>query len=150
MPGDFFDRLMAHRIFASVRPFFLKHREAILYILFSDLTFLISISSFWLLVYPFHISPMAANPLTWILRVAFAYVTNRTWVFPQKAAKGKAIVGEAVGFAASRVVTLLSEELVLWIGIELLGANKMLVKIIAQTTVFVGNYIGSKRFVFKK
>ena len=149
MRGDFFDRLMAHRIFASVRPFFLKHREAILYILFSDLTFLISISSFWLLVYPLHMNPMAANPLSWIFRVAFAYFANRAWVFPQKAAKGKAMIREAAGFAASRLVTLASEELILWVGIELLGANKMLVKLIAQITVFVGNFIASKFFVFK-
>ena len=150
MEGDFFDRLMARRIFAPIRPFFLKYREAILYMLVSDLTLLISLSSFWLLVYPCHMDPVLVNPLTWILRVAFAYSANRAWVFPQKAAKGKAVIGEAASFAASRLVTLFTEELVLWVGIDLLGLNKMWVKVCAQILVFVGNYIASKFFVFKK
>lgn len=150
MEGDFFDRLMALRIFAPIRPFFLKHREVILYLLVSDLTLLISLSSFWLLVYPCHMNPVLVNPLTWILRVAFAYTANRSWVFPQKAAKGKAVIAEAAGFAASRLVTLATEELTLWIGIDLLGFNKMWVKVFAQTLVFVGNYIASKHIIFKK
>lgn len=149
MRGDAFARLRASRFWASLRAFFQKYREMILYMLVSDLTLLISIGSFWLLVYPLHMNPMAANPLSWIFRVAFAYFANRAWVFPQKAAKGKAMIREAAGFAASRLVTLASEELILWVGIELLGANKMLVKLIAQITVFVGNFIASKFFVFK-
>lgn len=149
MEGDFYERLFSLHILAPIRPFFLKHRETILYLVVSHLTFLISISSYWLFVYPFHMNPVLVNPLTWILRVAFAYTANRSWVFPQKAAKGKAILAEAAGFAASRVVTLVTEELVLWIGIDLLAFNKMWVKVFAQFLVFVGNYIASKHIIFR-
>jgi len=39
---------------------------------------------------------------------------------------------------------------VLWLGISVLGINDIAVKVVAQVLVIVGNYIISKRFVFRK
>ena len=52
-------------------------------------------------------------------------------------------------FFAGRLVTLLIEEVILFIFITWLGLPSMVVKIMAQIIVIVLNYIISKLFVFK-
>jgi len=94
--------------------------------------------------------PLAGNVLSWILCVAFAYVTNRIWVFRDKAEGAAGIAREAASFAAGRLATLALEEAVLWLGITILGVDDLLVKIAAQVLVIVGNYAVSKLFVFRK
>ena len=85
-----------------------------------------------------------------ILCVAFAYITNRTWVFKEKAHNRRDMAREAASFVLGRVATLVMEEAVLWLGISVLGMNDIAVKVVAQVLVIIGNYIISKRFVFRK
>ena len=146
---DIFDRIMAWRCFAFLRPFYQKYKEPLLYLFFGGLTFFLSIGLYWLFAHPLGIDPLIANLISWILCVAFAYVTNRTWVFTQKAHDRAGIVREALSFAAGRLATLGMEEVVLWLGITVLGVNDIAVKVVAQVLVIVGNYVISKWFVFK-
>ena len=147
---DIFDRIMAWEPLAPLRPFYQKYKEQLLYLLFGGLTTLLSIFLFWLLVYPCGVPPLAANVATWVLCVAFAYVTNRTWVFANKAQGAGGIAQEALSFAVGRLATLGLEELILWAGIDLLGLGSLPVKIVASVLVVVGNYVISKWFVFRK
>ena len=94
-------------------------------------------------------SPLIANIISWIVCVIFAYLTNRTWVFESKATGLKQLGKECLSFAAGRLATLGLEELMLWIGIDLLHMNNVVVKIIAQVAVVVGNYVISKWIVFR-
>ena len=52
--------------------------------------------------------------------------------------------------AHGRSATLGLEELILWLGITALEINDVIVKIVAQVLVIVGNYVISKFFVFRK
>ena len=141
---------MALRLFRPLQPFYRKYKEPLLYLFFGGLTFLLSVFLYWLLAHPLGLPPLAANALSWILCVAFAYVTNRTWVFRDKARGARGVVREAVSFAAGRLATLGLEELVLWLGVSVLGVNDLAVKVLAQVLVIVGNYVVSKFFVFRK
>ena len=147
---DFFDRIMSLRLLAPLRPFWRKYREVLLYLFFGALTFFLSIGLYWLFAHPLGLAPLIANAISWVLCVAFAYVTNRTWVFAEKAREPKGILREAASFAAGRLATLGLEELILWLGIAVLGIQDLTVKIIAQILVIIGNYVISKWIVFKK
>ena len=147
---DIFDRIMSVRWFSPLQPFYQKYKEPLLYLFFGGLTFFLSIGLYWLFAYPFGFEPLVANIISWILCVSFAYITNRTWVFTQKAHGGKSIMREAISFAAGRLATLGLEELILWLGITVLGVNDLIVKIIGQVLVIIGNYVISKWFVFRK
>lgn len=147
---DIFDRIMSLRPLEPLRPFYEKYKEPLLYLFFGGLTFLLSIFLFWLLAHPLGLDPLIANAVSWILCVAFAYVTNRTWVFKNKARGAAPVAREAASFAAGRLVTLGLEELILWLGIRVLGMNDLAVKIVGQVIVIVGNYVISKFFVFRK
>ena len=147
---NIFDRIMALRLLRPLRPFYEKYKEPLLYLFFGGLTTLLSIFLYWLFAHPLGVPPLAANVVSWILCVAFAYVTNRTWVFRDKARGAKGILREASSFTAGRLATLGLEELILWLGISVLGVSDLVVKILAQVLVIVGNYLISKFLVFKK
>ncbi|MDO5477229.1 MAG: GtrA family protein [Eubacteriales bacterium] len=142
---DIFDRLMHLPGLRLFEPFYKRFKEQLLYLFFGVLTTIVNLIVFWLALHS--LPPLGANIIAWIAGVLFAYVTNRTWVF--RSSSGS-IVREFISFCGGRIVTLLMEELILWSGIDLLHIHAMVVKIIAQILVVVGNYIISKWFVFKE
>ncbi len=85
--------------------------------------------------------------ISWICAVAFAYVTNRRYVF-QSRAENKAL--EAGKFVLSRVTTLLMEMGMMWLGVTVLGINDRIVKLAAQVIIIIANYVFSKLLVFRK
>lgn len=146
---DIIDQIMSTHLLRPLYPLYRKFKEPLLYLFFGGLTFFLSIGLYWLFAHPLKLDPLLANGISWIICVAFAYVTNRTWVFTQKAHDGPGIVREALSFAVGRLATLGMEELVLWLGITVLGINDLVVKIIGQVLVIIGNYVISKCLVFK-
>lgn len=138
---DIFDRIMEWKVFRPLNPFYKKYKQPLLYLFFGGLCTIVNIVSFWLgeKVFP----PLVANVLAWIISVAFAFFTNRTWVF-----ESHNLGSEAVKFTTGRIGTLILEEVILWIGIEVLGVNTMIVKVLGQIAVIIGNYVISKWVVF--
>ena len=61
--------------------FYMKHKEALIYLFFGGLTAIISISVYGMLNVFFEMNELVANVLSWIISVAFAFLTNRIWVF---------------------------------------------------------------------
>ena len=127
-----------------------RYREQILYLVFGGLTTLISIITYAVFTELADINILIANILSWIISVAVAYATNKSVVFrPDK--KGVAqVLTEALSFYAGRLLTLLIEEAILFVFIDLAKLPNMPVKIIAQIIIIVLNYIISKVFIFKK
>ena len=143
---DIFDRIMEWKILSIFNPFYKKYKEVLLYLFFGGLT---TFGSYAFIDISMHMDPMIANIFSWILAVLFAYVTNRIWVFDSNAEGMKGIIQEMVSFFGGRVATLLMEELILYVGINLVSMNSIGVKVAAQILVLIGNYLISKLFVFK-
>jgi len=146
---DIFDRIMGLPFLRVFDPLWRRYREVLLYLFFGGLTTLISIGSFAFFVHA-GIGALIANVFSWILAVLFAYITNSIWVFAAKPSGPKELFSQMAGFYGGRAATLLMEEAVLFIGINLLGFPDIPVKIAAQVLVLIGNYIISKLFVFRK
>lgn len=147
---DVFDRLMGLPLLRVFAPFYRRHKSVLLYLFFGGLTFLLSVAAFalfnaWLLL-----NEHAANVLSWIIAVLFAYGTNRTWVFADRAHGARGILAEIGRFVSGRVATLALEEALLFVFITLLRCDSLAVKIIAQVAVIVANYVVSKCFVFTR
>lgn len=145
---DIFDRIMELPVLRIVNPFYKKNKEILLYLFFGGLTFLVSISSYALFNIRIGWNALTANIASWILAVAFAYVTNRTWVFESSTDRGSTLIKEITGFVGGRIATLVIEELILFIFITEFEMNSVLVKIVAQVVVIALNYVISK-FVFR-
>ena len=136
----------------SIKSFLKERREVISYLIVGVLTTVVSLGSYCICVHTF-LDPndgfqlQAANVISWICAVTFAYFTNRKVVFQSKE---KNILVEAIKFYASRLGTLGMEMLVMFILVTLIGLNDTAGKFIAQVIVMIANYFISKIFVFRK
>lgn len=134
-----------------------KYKSIILYIIFGGLTTVVDWSVSFTLYYlwgdAIEATPWlihGANVIAWIAAVAFAYVTNRIWVFESKRRGFAPIVGEIIAFAGGRVLTLLLQEALMAVFFTWLGFNEYIVKIVAAVLVVILNYFISKLLVFRK
>lgn len=91
-----------------------------------------------------------ATVMAWIVAVAFAYVTNRTFVFKSKTSGARALSREILTFVAARVVSLLFDVGWMVLAVEVLHMNTLLAKILSNVVVVVMNYIFSKKVVFRQ
>ena len=146
---DIFDKIMSLPGLRRFYKLYAKHKEILLYILFGGVSTVVSIGSFVICETTLGMNELVANVISWVLAVATAYATNRTWVFGSEA-KGKAFWKEMASFFSGRVLTLLMEEAILLIFVTWLGLPGVWVKVAAQIAVLVGNYFISKLLIFKK
>ena len=134
---------------AACKEFYKKHRELCLYVLFGGLTTAVDWSVSFLL-YGIHLNVHVADVIAWICAVLFAFVTNRRFVFQSTRHRRSAVIGELVAFASGRVLTLLLQELIVFLLYDLAGWNPYYVKILAAVFVVLANYFISKFLVFRK
>ena len=133
-----------------------QHREKLLYLIFGGLTTLVDwVISFALYYFwgeSIEASPAlvhVADSIAWTSAVAFAYVTNRIWVFHSARRGFLPILGEVFSFAGGRVLTFLMQEGLMAVFVTWLGLNRYAIRIIAAIVVIVANYFISKLIVFK-
>lgn len=128
------------------------YREQINYLIVGGLTTVVSLAVYWLCTATFlnpenSLQLQAANVISWICAVTFAYFTNRRYVFfSQEQNRLK----EAGKFVLSRVTTLLMEMGIMWLAVTALGINDRIVKLVAQVIIIIANYVFSKLLVFRK
>lgn len=150
---DVFDHFMELKPLEFALPFYRKHKKALLYVFFGILTTLVSIGSF-AFFYNLGLNEHFANIVSWVLAVAFAFWTNRTWVFSGARSQGTESKGsffkEILGFFSGRVLTLGIEEVLLLIFISFFGLPAVFVKVSAQVIVLVLNYFVSKLVFHQK
>ncbi len=134
-----------------MKELFKKYKEVIMYLIFGVLTTVIALASYYILTATIlnaenAVELQIANIISWIAGVLFAFFTNKKFVFESK---NNAKV-EFPKFVGARIVTLLMDMLVMFVGVTLLTLNHKIMKLLAQVIVIVSNYIFSKLFVFKK
>ena len=116
-----------------------KHEELIKYLIIGVLTTVINYIIFAILVKAANIDIHASNIVAWLVSVIFAYFTNKLFVFESKSFKLKVIAKEVLSFGAARILSLLLEELVLYIFVNILSMNELLIKLIANVIVIAIN-----------
>ena len=93
---------------------------------------------------------MAGTWTAWVVAVAFAYVVNKVFVFHTHCGSATALVKEAAGFAAMRLASLGMETVIMYVTVEMLGLNDLVMKLLTNFLVIILNYVFSKLFIFKK
>ncbi|AXU65530.1 GtrA family protein [Clostridioides difficile] len=126
-----------------------KHRETILYLFFGAFTTLVNIVSYLFFTRVILFNFMVANALAWILAVLFAYVTNKFFVFGSKRIEIKFLFKEFLSFVSFRLLSGVVEMLIMYVMIDLLFVNDVIVKIFTNIVVIVLNYLFSKMIIFK-
>ncbi len=142
---------------SRIKTIFKTYREQILYLIFGALTTAVDFAVTFLL-YHFWldnadlppIALHAVDTLAWAAAVAFAFVTNRIWVFESTKKGFLPVAKELLGFAGARVFTLLLQEAAMALFVTWLGGNKYVFRILIAVAVVVLNYVFSKLLVFRK
>ena len=142
-----------------MKRFIEAHRKLIAYLFFGALTTLVNI-----VVYAagtaLGLSVGWVNVLAWVLSVAFAYETNRRWVFQSRSTGWAARLRELGAFVACRLGTGVMDQLIMMLCVDYAGSRFIApdhryiwglgVKVASNVLVIVLNYIFSKVFAFKK
>jgi putative flippase GtrA len=158
---DFFDRLMTKGFLKKFEAFYKSKKEILLYLFFGGCTTLvgiifyaipvklISLPDLMLFNARIDMTVQVSNVISWICAVTFAYITNRTWVFEDKAYGARGVAAECFAFFAGRFVTLIIENILLNLSTTALGMGEIIAKIVVSVVTIILNYIISKLFVFK-
>lgn len=129
-----------------------RYKEIVNYLVVGVLTTIVSLGTYYVCVLMF-LNPnnalqlQIANIISWIAAVAFAYFTNRKFVFESK---NPDMLKEATSFVGARVATLLMDMFCMFVMVTCMGLSDKIAKLIVQVIVTVANYIFSKIFVFRK
>ncbi len=135
-----------------IRSLYNEHKEIVNYLIVGVLTTIVSLGVYYTCVLTF-LDPQipfqlqAANVISWIAAVTFAYFTNRRYVFESK---NPHILKEASAFFASRIGTLLMDMGTMFLLVTVMGMSDKIAKLIVQIIVTIGNYVFSKLLVFRK
>ncbi len=141
-----------------------KQKELILYLIFGILTTLVNFIAFWLIglclgegLY------LVTNVIAWAIAVAFAYATNKLFVFEARSFSPAVLAKEIPEFVLARALSLGIEELGLWLLVSVIGLGslnfslfsislngQMIAKIILAVIVVILNYFFSKFVIFKR
>lgn len=138
----------------SLQKIYYKYEEKWLYVLFGGLTTVVSMIT---KIIPFAIipgKPFWENTVvvifSWICAVTFAFFTNKKYVFKKETHGKEEFRKVFVSFYASRLATLLIEWLIFLVCCDLMKMNENIITLASQVIIFVGNYVLSKLFVFRK
>ena len=127
-----------------------KHRDILSYLFFGGLTTVVNYLVYLPCYNLLNLSAAASNAIAWAVAVAFAYLTNKPFVFRSHDWSMKTVIPELTKFVTCRIGSGLLETGILFLCVDLLAWNGNVWKLITSVLVVILNYIASKLLVFKK
>ena len=127
-----------------------KHRDILSYLFFGGLTTVVNYLVYLPCYNLLNLSAAVSNAIAWAVAVAFAYLTNKPFVFRSHDWSMKTVVPELTKFVTCRIGSGLLETGILFLCVDLLAWNGNVWKLITSVLVVILNYIASKLLVFKK
>ena len=134
----------------KIRELVTKYWDIVSYLFFGVCTTIVN----YLIYIPCYnfleMSATVSNMIAWVVAVAFAYLTNKPFVFKSHDWSAKVVLPELGKFVSCRVGSGLLETVILLVTVDWLGWGGNLMKLITSVLVIVINYVSSKLIVFKK
>lgn len=136
---------MAEKIKALIR----RYYDVLAYLFFGVLTtavnYLVYLPCFnWL-----GLSAAVSNVIAWVVAVAFAFLTNKPFVFKSHDWSAKVLWPELTKFVGCRVGSGALETAIMFVTVDCLRWNGNWMKLLTNVLVVILNYIGSKLLVFR-
>lgn len=139
----------------KIKAFCIKHREILVYLIVGGLTTVVAWGCKFLWNFIFYagtkLPTVGQNTVLSVVEnvsgIAFAYPTNRKWVFQSK---NPNILSELVSFVGSRAATWIMGWLLNMLMVNILSISVFVSTIVVGVLVVIGNYVFSKLLVFRK
>ena len=127
-----------------------KHWDIVSYLIFGVLSTVVNYLVYLPCYNLLHFSAAVSNMIAWVVAVAFAFLTNKPFVFQSHDWSSKTVIPELTKFVATRVGSGLLETGIIFVTVDLLLWNGNIMKLFTSVLVVIINYVGSKLLVFKK
>ena len=134
----------------NIKRLYVKNHEVLSYGFFGVLTTVINYVVYIVLVKLLGIHYIIGNIIAWVAAVSFAFVTNKFYVFRSKSKTWSIVIKEFYKFVFARIATGVMETVLLWIFVDCMHLSDLIMKIITNILVIIGNFVLNKFLVFKK
>jgi len=139
----------------KIKELCVKHREILVYIIVGGLTTVVAWGCKFLWNAVFYagtaLPTVTQNTVLSVVEnvsgIAFAYPTNRKWVFQSK---NPNILSELLSFVGSRAATWILGWLLNMLLVNVLNVSVFVSTVVVGILVIIGNYVFSKLLVFRK
>lgn len=127
-----------------------KYRDILTYLIFGVLTTVVNYAVY-LPVFNFcGVSAAVSNMIAWVVAVAFAFLTNKPFVFHSHDWSAQTVLPELTKFVSCRIASGALETVILFLSVDCMNWNGNIWKLVTQVLVIIINYVGSKLLVFRK
>lgn len=137
-------------IMKKIRDIITQHYDLLAYLFFGGLTTVVNYVIYLPCYNILEISATLSNMIAWVFAVAFAFLTNKPFVFHSHDWSWKTVFPELTKFVGCRVGSGLVESGILLLTVDVLAWNGNWMKLITSVLVIILNYVGSKLLVFRK
>ena len=127
-----------------------KHYDILAYLFFGVLTTVVNYIVYLPCYNWLGLSAAVSNVIAWAAAVAFAYLTNKPFVFRSHDWSAKTVVPELAKFVGSRVASGALETAIIFVTVDCLLWNGNVMKLATSVLVVILNYVASKLLVFRK
>lgn len=134
----------------KIRNLIQKYWDILSYLFFGVLTTVVNYLVYLPCYNLLHLSASVSNVIAWVAAVAFAYLTNKPFVFKSHDWSWKTVGPELAKFVGCRVGSGLIETAIIFVTVDLLQFNGNIWKLFTSVLVVIINYVGSKLLVFRK
>lgn len=134
---------------SKIKELYIKYKEQILYLFFGGLTTVICMVCVATFEYCFGITGILGRIPSDLIAMTVAYITNKIWVFESKCNNFKELLREILAFYGARLFTLVLSAVIVFIFVDKMGMNNLLINFIATVITVILNYVFSKLFIFK-
>lgn len=127
-----------------------KYKSLIMYVVFGALTTVVNMGAYYVSYNLLHIPNVPSTAIAWILAVAFAFVTNKLWVFDSPSFDAQTLKHEIPTFFGARIATGVLDVVIMYLAVDVAHMNPTVWKLISNVLVIIINYIASKLIIFRK
>ena len=126
------------------------YADAIPYLIFGVLTTLVNYVVYLPVYNLLGLSAAVSNAIAWVAAVAFAFLTNKPFVFKSHDWSRNVVIPELTKFVSCRVASGVMETVIIFLAVDTLGRNGNIWKLVTSVLVVILNYFGSTLLVFRK
>ena len=137
---------MIKKLWALVK----KYEDVISYLFFGLLTTVVNYIVYLPCYYWLNLSAGISNVIAWVVAVAFAYLTNKPFVFKSHDWSKEVVIPELGKFVSCRIGSGVLDTAIIFVTVDLLCWNAAWMKLATNVMVVILNYFGSKLLVFRE
>lgn len=134
----------------KIRALIRRYHDVLAYLFFGVLTTAVN----YIIYLPCYnwlgMSAAISNVIAWVVAVAFAFLTNKPFVFKSHDWSAKVLWPELTKFVGCRLGSGVLETVIIFVTVDTLGWNGNWMKLFTSILVVILNYFGSKLLVFRR